>query len=815
MVMTESEIAQCALPIVIEQGERLLENGEVAGVWGSGEDVIAIVGFPQRHRVVVTAQEDRPIHFDCSCGFSWGGACEHVVAAMLAFARGSAGEGDWTGAIEVEEIHEHPAGRLYLNESQGVLLVEIRFAYRGGIAEFERRDHSAYRLVPSVSTERVWRIVRSRAREDALVRGLAQHQLVQYKPGVYTTDGPARDWVLRELPSLAATGFEIYGQQRLRTCRVRETEPHVHLGVSSSGDESFTCQIAVDFDGVPASLAALVDAARWSSRYVLLADGSTGIMPSAWMQALAMLFGMAETNRDAGVVRFGAAHLSMLDILLELADEADIDEPFRQRLEALRDFEGIRHLPPPPGFNGHLRPYQTAGYDWLCFLNEFGFGGCLADDMGLGKTVQTLALLLRRKADARPKRPSLVVVPASILFNWEREARQFAPSLLVMSYHGAGRKRYAKGDFDIADVVLSTYGTVLRDVDMLKNIGFDYVVLDEAQVIKNPLSQAARTVRELEAHRRLALSGTPIENSLTELWSIFAFLNPGMLGSYRAFVRGFAVPIQRRGDEKAAALLRRMLSPFVLRRTKSQVEKDLPPKSENLLYVEMLDEQRAHYELTREVYRTRVAGAIERGGLEKSRLQVLEGLLRLRQVCCHPALADSAYQGDSAKFILLEEQLEQIVAEKHRVLVFSQFVKALRLARQRVGAMGISSELLTGESKNRREIVDRFQSADGVPALFASLKAGGVGLNLTAADYVVHLDPWWNPAVENQASDRAHRIGQSRPVFVYKFITRDSIEQKVMELQMRKKQLIETIVTTEESFFKQLSREEILGLFEQ
>ena len=458
-----------------------------------------------------------------------------------------------------------------------------------------------------------------------------------------------------------------------------------------------------------------------------------------------------------------------------------------------------------------MRPYQLAGYEWFYFLNEYRFGGCLADDMGLGKTVQTLAFLLNEKQTGGGQ-PSLIVVPTSLLFNWQREAQKFAPGLNILLYHGAGRSRY-NGIMHMADAVLTSYGTVLKDIELLKNKKFHYVILDEAQAIKNPASQVSHALKQLSSRNRLALSGTPVENNLAELWSLFSFLNPGMLGSYRNFAGTFVRPIEKELNEQAAHTLRKLIFPFILRRTKEQVAKDLPPKSEITIYTEMLSGQKTVYEITRETYKGRIIDSLNNDSLDRSRFQILEGLLRLRQICCHPKLVDPAYTGDSGKFRVILESIQDVVKEGHRVLVFSQFVKALGILRLMVAEAGIQSEILTGATRDRQAVVDRFQEGNGAPVFFISLKAGGTGLNLTAADYVIHVDPWWNPSAENQASDRAYRIGQNRAVFIYKMITKDSIEERILQLQEKKRNLMQSIIQTEGSFLKQLTRDDVIGLF--
>jgi non-specific serine/threonine protein kinase len=382
----------------------------------------------------------------------------------------------------------------------------------------------------------------------------------------------------------------------------------------------------------------------------------------------------------------------------------------------------------------------------------------------------------------------------------------------VLLYHGAGRHTY-RTILQMADVVLTTYGTIVRDSDLFSRQKFHYVILDEAQAIKNPSSQVSRVVRTLNCLHRLALSGTPIENNLSELWAMFAFLNPGIFGSLRSFIQNFIKPIERELNDQVAGTLRKMVFPFILRRTKSQVVKELPPKNEIVVYTEMVPAQQAVYDIAKQIYYGRITEVIDRCGVEGSRIQLLEGLLRLRQICCHPKLYDSAYTDDSGKFILVEEMLLDAASEGHRVLLFSQFVKVLEMVREHCRLAGISTEILTGNTNDRQKVVDRFQAEGGATVFLVSLKAGGTGLNHTAADYVFHFDPWWNPSVENQATDRAYRIGQTKSVFVYKLITSSSIEERVLELQQKKRYLTDSIIQSETSFFKNLSREEILALF--
>ncbi|WP_376692996.1 DEAD/DEAH box helicase [Wenzhouxiangella sp. EGI_FJ10409] len=463
--------------------------------------------------------------------------------------------------------------------------------------------------------------------------------------------------------------------------------------------------------------------------------------------------------------------------------------------QRLARFEGIEPADPPDGFQARLREYQRYGLGWLQFLREFGFGGILADDMGLGKTLQTLAHVLTEKRAGRLQHPCLVVAPTSLLFNWRAESRRFAPELKVLMLHGPNR-RGLFGWIKENDLVLTSYPLVLRDIGWLVEHEFELLVLDEAQAIKNPRARVSRLVRRLRARHHLCLTGTPLENHLGELWSLFDFLMPGLLGSQTHFRRHVRNPVERHGEDAPRQWLERRIRPFFLRRSKREVAPELPAKTEITRRVALTEAQHRLYERTRVVLHDKVHRALAEKGVEKSRIVVLDALLRLRQICCDPRLIAAGERMsavDSAKLQLLMELLPELVAEGRRVLLFSQFVGMLELIERAVREAGIDYVKLTGRTRNRQRVVERFQTGR-VPLFLVSLKAGGVGLNLTAADTVIHYDPWWNPAVEDQATDRAHRIGQARKVFVYRLLAEGTIEQKVFELQQTKRGLIEGLL---------------------
>jgi superfamily II DNA or RNA helicase len=573
----------------------------------------------------------------------------------------------------------------------------------------------------------------------------------------------------------------------------------------TSGIDWFELSAAIDFGGVTADLPALLEALAKGSRSVELSDGSLGILPeslAAQIEPMAVL-----AQKQDGRLRYGRIQMALLDALLAGQPQSHVDEAFERIRDELSRGERPEAEDEPEGFQGTLRHYQREGLGWLSFLERMGLGGCLADDMGLGKTIQVLAMFVRRQtlltAGGIAHRPSLVIVPKSLVFNWIEEARKFAPSLRVLNYTGNARVDESAPLVN-HDIILTTYGTLRRDIVNHREIEFDYVVLDEAQSIKNAASQAAKACRLLRARHRLALTGTPVENHIGELWSIFEFLNPGQLGSATRLKRFLA------GGRTSSDVVARAVRPYLLRRTKTQVLSDLPEKTEQTLFCELGEEQRKAYDELREHYRLELSGRIGRMGIGRSRIAVLEALLRLRQTACHPGLVDPARLDDpAAKLDTLLEQLSEVIDEGHKVLVFSQFTSFLSIVRRRLDERAITYEYLDGKTTDRQARVQRFQEDADCRLFLVSLKAGGQGLNLTAADYIYILDPWWNPAVEAQAVDRAHRIGQTRRVFAYRLIARDTVEEKIVALQDRKRELAESIVRADETMVSSLTAEDV------
>lgn len=534
-----------------------------------------------------------------------------------------------------------------------------------------------------------------------------------------------------------------------------------------------------------------------------LPNGEIAIIPEAWLTKYADLFALSETEgkKEKPVLR--KHHINLVK---ELEEGNLAKVHISEKIRNLGSFSGIKNYPLPEGFVGELRPYQKAGYNWLRFLNDFRLGGCLADDMGLGKTVQTLALLQSEKEAER--NTTLIIMPTSLIYNWEMEASRFAPELKVLNYTGTQRIKDSKR-FEKYDIVLTSYGITRLDIELLKSFYFNYIILDESQVIKNPSSNIAKAVRELKSRYKLVLTGTPLENTTMDLWSQVTFINPGLLGTQTYFRNEYQVPIEKKADESKSKKLNSIIKPFVLRRHKSQVATELPEKVEHIQYSVMTTEQEKRYDEIKSYYRGRIIDLIEKEGMGNSRFMILEGLTKLRQLANHPKMIEPSYSGDSGKFEDILHMLENAMAEGHKILVFSQFVKHLNLVQHQLKSRKIEYAYLDGASIDRREQVERFNKDPKVKAFLISIKAGGLGLNLTEADYVFILDPWWNPAVEAQAVDRAHRIGQKKKVFTYKFITRNTVEEKILMLQQKKLRLTKELITTEESIMKQLTRADI------
>lgn len=523
-------------------------------------------------------------------------------------------------------------------------------------------------------------------------------------------------------------------------------------------------------------------------------------------------FDVYRNNDNKYVVKTYRAGL--INELKNLNVELVLSEEFENFWKQMSTFSTTEDLKLPEGINAEFREYQSKGFGWLWFMYKYGLNGILADDMGLGKTLQALAVVQKAKEEDGPM-PTLVICPTTVVFNWESEIQKFAPTLSCMKLAGVERKQMFK-EIPNHDVVITSYALVRRDIAKLKEYNFRYIILDESQNIKNAMSQTAQAVKKLQASHKLALSGTPIENKLEELWSVFDFLMPGFLFSVADFNSRYVNPIMERQDKTVEKRLKLQIYPFILRRMKRDVAKDLPDKVENIAYCELTDEQRDFYLQVLDSTKEELFKSIEQNGLEKSRLSIFSALLRLRQICCHPRLYDKDNVKNiikSGKFEKLKAMLEEIIDEGHRVLLFSQFVDMLDIVKAWLEREGIPYEYLTGKTKDRQGAVERFNSTPSIPIFLISLKAGGTGLNLTGADYVIHYDPWWNPAVEDQATDRAYRIGQTKKVFVYRLITKNTVEEKIQKLKTVKRNLVDSVISVDRNITKSLTMDDIREIF--
>ncbi len=607
--------------------------------------------------------------------------------------------------------------------------------------------------------------------------------------------------------------WELYVPEHLIGAKIR-SKPLLMSARVSSGVDWLAVKVSYESGGVGVDRDELIKCLQEGKKFVRLSDDSYAEIDPDKVQAMID----REVELLAGAGKNGKLPLSQAGRVQELlshAAEADVTASARQLFQRLANIDDIKPAKKPRTLKATLRPYQEQGLSWLRFIHEIGSGGVLADDMGLGKTVQTIALLLSLKAEKkeRPLR-ALIVAPTSVVSNWMREIERFGPSLTTALWHGAGRKEQ-RDELESANVIITSYALLRRDIELLKKLQLDYAILDEAQAIKNPLSATANAAKELNAARRLALTGTPIENRLSEIWSIFEFVSPGLLGPLQRFEERFARPIDQ-GDSKTAARLRATIHPFILRRTKIEVARDLPPKIEIDKVVDLTPDQKAIYtQVLREV-RAQVLGEVERLGVAKSQIHILAGLTKLRQAACDPRLLglprEFAHE-DSGKLSALRELVEEVEAGGHKVLVFSQFVSMLKLMAQALDEDKIRYEYLDGSTLDRPAHIDRFQEDPTIPVFLISLKAGGSGLNLTAADTVIHFDPWWNPAVEDQASDRAHRIGQKKVVTVYRLVAAGTIEEKILQLKQKKKDLVATVLSEDAGGAKKLTREDLDDLF--
>ena len=656
------------------------------------------------------------------------------------------------------------------------------------------------------------------AQQEAASRLIALGLSPDEKGEAFSANGPAAIKFWTEGVGQLPEAWDLFVPDDLVDVQIRSKKLSASARVGS-GVDWLSLQLSFESEGVSVTQEELARCLHEGRAYVRLTDGSYAKMDEAQVrEVLARQAEMLVGGAQPGHLPLSQAG-RLQDLLAHIGSAATVSAGAKELFSKLASVDELKEVKKPKGLKADMRPYQLQGLQWLSFLHEIGSGGVLADDMGLGKTLQTIALMLAVKAvddkvKGGPKFCALIVAPTSVVTNWQRELARFAPTLKVVLWHGGDRKA-RKEDLEQADVVLTSYALLRRDEELFAEMTLRYAILDEAQHIKNPHSATAKAAKRLRASRRLALSGTPIENRLSEIWSIFDFVSPGLLGPLDKFEERYARPIDA-GDDTAAARLRTTIHPFILRRTKGEVAKDLPEKIETDHICDLPTEQGSLYAAVLKEVRAQVLKEVEIQGLAKSQLQILAGLTRLRQAACDPRLLKLPKEftdEDSGKLQALRELIQTSVAGGHRVLVFSQFVSMLTLIRAALTKDGVGYEYLDGSTKDRMACVENFQRDDGPPVFLISLKAGGSGLNLTAADTVIHFDPWWNPAVEDQATDRAHRIGQTKVVTTYRLIAKGTIEEKILELSAKKRELVGAVLSEDAGGAKKLTKTDVESLF--
>jgi non-specific serine/threonine protein kinase len=707
-----------------------------------------------------------------------------------------------------------PKPKLYLEKSGTGIKFNLKFSY----ATKEIDYFSPNKEVMSLEKDIIYEISRDLEIEESIVDILNENAVVLHESlDEFVLEGDLIDFVTTNLPKIIGHGIEVLGEEKLFNFKLVKNKPQMTLNVSSNVDW-FNLKGEVSFGKEKVDVREVMEAIFQNKRFIQLSGDKKAVIPKEWVDRLKSYSGFFDlSGKD---MRLSKYHANLLENISEITSSVDMDKGV---MEVISKFKKLKKITPAtlsPNINAKLRDYQKAGHDWLSFLRDAGFNGILADDMGLGKTVQALSILQKIKDEGK-KKPFLIVVPTSLVFNWKNEIKKFTPDMSYYLHHGLNRvngktKRNKEKFNEILnekDIIITTYGTLRNDLEMFKETEFEYIILDEAHVIKNPLSISAKTVCDLRGKNKLILSGTPIQNNLTEIWSLFNFLNPGYLGNYDFFRENFVMPVERNQDTKAGESLRKLIAPFILRRSKEMIASELPAKTETVLCVSQTPREKEIYNNWKAYYKNEINTIIKEKGVGKSKMKILEGLTKLRQICLHPKMIDSKYEGSSAKFDLLMMEIEKLMSEGHKVLIFSSFVKMLTIVKGEFEDRGLKYSYLDGKTKDRETVVSDFQKSEKAQSFLISIKAGGLGLNLTGADYVFIIDPWWNPAVEMQAMDRAHRLGQKKKVFVYKLIAKDTIEEKILELQKSKKKLVKDLIVEEKSLLKDINTKDLEEIF--
>ncbi len=714
----------------------------------------------------------------------------------------------------VREIKSgEPEVKLQLQEKGDYLVFQPIFTYKG----YETRPADKENItIPD--GDKILIIERNLEAEEIFLKKLESLHTLFVRPDdnknnlvLRGADVLRNNWFFLFVDAMNEMKVPVFGFEALRNFRFNTARPNTHIHVSS-GLDWFDAKVEIEFGEQRVGIDEIKTALLNKQSFVQLSDGTLGILPDEWLKRYSLLFKVGDGRSDQ--LRLSKYHMSVIDELYENRDEKELSFELDEKYERLKEFKNIPETEAPVHLQDILRPYQTSGFQWLNYLNDVGWGGILADDMGLGKTIQALCMLHHYK-QINNGLMALVVCPTTLIYNWKNEVQKFAPSLSWHIHHGSIRSRNIE-ELQKHNIIITTYGTLRSDIMVLLKIKFDYVILDESQAIKNPASKVTRAAGLLNAKNRLCMSGTPLQNNTFDIFAQMNFLNPGLLGNMEFFRNEFATPIDKFGEQEQKEHLRKLLFPFILRRTKEQVAKDLPEKTETILFCEMEKEQRKVYEAYRNSYREKILGTIDQQGIGKSQLTILQGLMKLRQICDSPAILneEEKYPNHSIKLDELAREIEENIGH-HKALIFSQFLGMLALIKKKLIEDNIPFEYFDGSTSapDREKAIQNFQNNDECRVFLISLKAGGVGLNLTAADYVYIVDPWWNPAVEQQAIDRTHRIGQTKNIFAYRMICIDTIEDKILELQERKRKLASELIADDASFVKALSKSDVEYLF--
>jgi SNF2 family DNA or RNA helicase len=769
-------------------------HDDVLYLWEKPEDVLHAEKFLKEGNIMLTAAD-------------WP---EKMQKLVLPLTKEYQVEFDKALVREVKNIV--PEIRLQLQERGDYLVFQPVFSYQGYETKANDKDTV---IIPD--GDKILIVQRHKEAEEDFISQLENLHSQFIRPQdnnslvLKGADVLRNNWFFLFVDAMKEKKVPVYGFDALKNFRFNTARPSTHIHVSS-GLDWFDAKVEIDFDGQRVGIDDIKKALTNKQSFVQLGDGTLGILPDEWLRRYSLLFKVGDERSSK--LRLSKYHMSIIDELYENRNENELSFELDEKFERLREFKNIPEIPAPEHLQPVLRPYQTAGFQWLSYLNDVSWGGILADDMGLGKTIQALTMLhYYKKASGNLK--AIVICPTTLIYNWKNEVGKFTPDLTWHIHHGSMRTRSAD-ELQQHNIIITTYGTLRSDIQLFLKIKFDYVILDESQAIKNPSSKVTKAACLLDAKNRLCMSGTPLQNNTFDIFAQMNFLNPGLLGSMEFFRNEFATPIDKFGEQEQKEHLRKLLYPFILRRTKEQVAKDLPEKTETILFCEMEKEQRDIYDMYRDTYRSKILGEIDTQGINKSQLTILQGLMKLRQICDSPAILneEEKYSNHSIKLDELAREITENIGE-HKALVFSQFLGMLGLIKQKLTQEGIAFEYFDGSTSaaDREKAIQNFQNNDECRVFLISLKAGGVGLNLTAADYVYIVDPWWNPAVEQQAIDRTHRIGQTKNIFAYRMICIDTIEDKILQLQERKRKLASELITDDDSFVKSLSKQDVEYLF--